>query len=75
MEVLGHSKTLVDQAYEVILDALCDGTFKPGERLAREDIVAKLNVSRRPITHALAVLKSQGFLIQSGRRSRTLGGA
>jgi DNA-binding GntR family transcriptional regulator len=51
MRALEQSKTLIDRAYEVILDALCDGTFKPGERL----------------THALAVLKSQGFLI-SGRR-------
>jgi DNA-binding GntR family transcriptional regulator len=72
MEALGHSKTLVDQAYEVILDALCDGTFKPGERLTQEDIAAKLNVSRQPITHALAVLKSQGFLIPSGRRGLTV---
>jgi DNA-binding GntR family transcriptional regulator len=72
MEALGHSKSLVDQAYEVILDALCDGTFKPGDRLTQEDIAAKLNVSRQPITHALAVLKSQGFLIPSGRRGLTV---
>ena len=67
MQALEQSKTLIDRAYEVILDALCDGTFKPGERLTQEDIAARLNVSRQPITHALAVLKSQGFLI-SGRR-------
>jgi DNA-binding GntR family transcriptional regulator len=72
MEALGQSKTLVDQAYEVILDALCDGTFKPGDRLTQEDIAARLNVSRQPITHALAVLKSQGFLIPSGRRGLTV---
>jgi DNA-binding GntR family transcriptional regulator len=68
MEALGQSKSLVDQAYEVILDALCDGTFKSGDRLTQEDIAARLNVSRQPITHALAVLKSQGFLIPHGRR-------
>jgi DNA-binding GntR family transcriptional regulator len=72
MEALGPSKTLVDQAYEVILDALCDGTFKPGERLTQEDIATKLNVSRQPVTHALAVLKSQGFLVSSGRRGLTV---
>ena len=33
MQALEQSKTLIDRAYEVILDALCDGTFKPGERL------------------------------------------
>lgn len=68
MESLTPPKSLVDQAYKVILDALCDGTFKPGERLTQEDIAARLNVSRQPVTHALAVLKSQGFLAQSGRR-------
>ncbi len=68
LESLEAPKSLVDQAYEVILDALCDGTFKPGERLTQEDIAARLKVSRQPVTHALVVLKAQGFLAQSGRR-------
>lgn len=72
LESLASPKSLVDQAYEVILDALCDGTFKPGERLTQEDIAARLNVSRQPVTHALAVLKAQGFLAQSGRRGLTV---
>lgn len=72
MESLKSPKSLVDQAYEMILDALCDGTFKPGERLTQEDIAARLNVSRQPVTHALAVLKAQGFLAQSGRRGLTV---
>jgi DNA-binding GntR family transcriptional regulator len=72
VEFLEPAKSLVDQAYEVILDALSDGTFKPGERLTQEDIAARLNVSRQPVTHALAVLKAQGFLTQSGRRGLTV---
>lgn len=72
MESLEPPKSLVDQAYEVILDALCDGTLKAGERLTQEDIAARLKVSRQPVTHALAVLKSQGFLEQSGRRGLTV---
>ncbi len=72
MESLEAPKSLVDQAYQVILDAVCDGTFKPGERLTQEDIAARLNVSRQPVTHALAVLKAQGFLTQSGRRGLTV---
>lgn len=68
MKTLKPPKSLVDQAYEVILDALCDGTFKPGERLTQEDIAARLNVSRQPVTHALTVLKAQGFLVHTGRR-------
>ena len=58
MESLQQPKSLVDQAYEVILNALCDGTLKPDERLTQEEIAARLNVSRQPVTHALAVLKA-----------------
>lgn len=72
LDFLEPQKSLVDQAYEVILDALCDGTFQPGERLTQEDIAARLNVSRQPVTHALAVLKAQGFLESSGRRGLTV---
>ncbi|MCF2525480.1 GntR family transcriptional regulator [Bradyrhizobium sp. G127] len=71
LESLAPPKSLVDQVYEVILDALCDGTFKPGERLTQEDIAARLNVSRQPVTHALAILKAQGFLAQ-GRQGLTV---
>lgn len=52
----------------MILDALCDGTFEAGERLTQEDIAARLKVSRQPVTHALAVLRAQGFLAPAGRR-------
>lgn len=72
MESLEAPKSLVDQAYRVILDALCDGTFKAGDRLTQEDIAARLNVSRQPVTHALAVLKAQGFVTPTGRRGLTV---
>ncbi|CAN5336667.1 GntR family transcriptional regulator [soil metagenome] len=71
LESLTPPRSLVDQVYEVILDALCDGTFKPGERLTQEDIAARLKVSRQPVTHALAILKAQGFLAQ-GRQGLTV---
>jgi DNA-binding GntR family transcriptional regulator len=72
VEALLSPKSLVDQAYKVILDAVCDGTFKPGERLTQEDIASRLKVSRQPVTHALALLKAQGFLAPSGRRGLTV---
>ena len=68
MELLVSPTTLVDQAYAVILDAICDGTLKPGERLTQADVAERLNVSRQPIHNALLVLKAQGFLRESGRR-------
>ena len=72
LESIEPPRHLVDQVYEVILDALCNGTFKPGERLTQEDIAARLNVSRQPVTHALTLLKAQGFLTQTGKRGLTV---
>lgn len=68
MEALAQPKTLVDQAYKVILDAICDGTLKPGERLPQDEVAMRLNVSRQPVMNALAMLKAHGFVTESGRR-------
>lgn len=68
MESLAAPTTLVDQAYAVILDAICDGTLKPGERLTQADVAERLNVSRQPIHNAFQVLKAQGFVREAGRR-------
>lgn len=72
MKTLEQAKSLVDQTYERILDALCEGSLKAGERVTQEDVAARLNVSRQPVTHALAMLKTQGFLVQAGRRGLTV---
>lgn len=68
MQVLRPSKTLVEQAYATILDAICDGRLRPNERLTQDEIAARLAVSRQPVMSALALLKQQGFLIEHGRR-------
>ncbi len=68
MESLTLRKTFVELAYERILGAICDGTLRPGERVNQDEIAARLNVSRQPITSALTMLKAQGFLCEAGRR-------
>jgi DNA-binding GntR family transcriptional regulator len=68
MDALVAPKKLVDQAYATILDAICDGALKPGERLTQESVAERLNVSRQPIHNALLVLKAQGFVREAGRR-------
>lgn len=68
MDMLISSKTLQTQAYEVILDAICDGTLEPGQRLTQEDVAKRLNVSRQPILSAFSTLKAQGFVQETGRR-------
>jgi DNA-binding GntR family transcriptional regulator len=68
MEPLATPTTRVDQAYKVILDAICTGSLEPGERLRQDDLAERLNMSRQPITQALLVLKDQGFVRETGRR-------
>jgi len=68
MESIQPSRTLVEQAYSIILDAICDRTLAPGERLTQEEVATRLNVWRQPVMHALATLKSQGFVQESGKR-------
>jgi DNA-binding GntR family transcriptional regulator len=67
MEKLPIAARLIDQAYEAIVDAVCSGDLKPGERLTQELIAARLEVSRQPVTHALAMAKKQGFVAEVGR--------
>jgi DNA-binding GntR family transcriptional regulator len=68
MESLAPQPTMVEQAYRAILDAICDGTLEPGERLTQESVAQKLSVSRQPVGQALLLLKQQKFLVDAGRR-------
>jgi DNA-binding GntR family transcriptional regulator len=58
---LQSEQSLVERTYEVLLDAICDGKLTPGARLTQEQLATLLGVSRQPITHALVLLKQQGF--------------
>lgn len=65
---LNPQKSLVEQVYEQILSAICDGALAPGERIIQDELALTLKVSRQPVMTALAQLRQQGFLIESGRR-------
>ncbi len=68
MEAIIPSKSLVEKTYEALVDAICTGTFKPGERLAQDEIAERLNVSRQPVNSAIAMLRAQRFVTDTGRR-------
>lgn len=53
---------LVDQVYRALLDAICDGSLAPGQRITQEDVAARLAVSRQPVLQALRLLKKDGFV-------------
>ena len=68
MESLKPQKTLVEQVYERIRDAICDGTLPAGARVTQDELAARLQVSRQPVMSALGLLRQQGFLVEHGRR-------
>jgi DNA-binding GntR family transcriptional regulator len=68
MKTLKPQRTLVEQAYDTILDAICDGSLAPNERLTQDELAVRLNVSRQPVLSALGLLRQQGFVIDHGRR-------
>ncbi|MEE9389225.1 MAG: GntR family transcriptional regulator [Paracoccaceae bacterium] len=54
-------------AYQLILDAIDTGGYKPGDRLVESDLAERFGVSRTPIREALQRLETQSLLSRDGR--------
>ncbi|MDR5856212.1 GntR family transcriptional regulator [Caballeronia sp. LZ062] len=52
----------VEEVYQALADAICDGSLAPGTRLTQEDIAEQLAVSRSPVLQALRLLKKDGLV-------------
>jgi len=63
-----NGPSLYEQVYASILEAICDGALRPGDRINQDELAARLDVSRQPVTQALTVLKTQDFVQDAGRR-------
>lgn len=68
MESLKPQKTLVEQVYDRLLDAICEGGLPAGTRITQDELAAQLQVSRQPVMSAVGLLRQQGFLVEHGRR-------
>lgn len=68
MEAIAQGKSLVEKTYDALLDAICTGELKPGERIGQDEVAERLGVSRQPVNSAIAMLKAQRFVIDTGRR-------
>jgi len=54
-------------AYTLILEAIDDGTYRPGDRLVESDLAERFGVSRTPVREALQRLETQSMLARDGR--------
>lgn len=54
-------------AYEMILQAIDHGVYRPGDRLVESELAERFGVSRTPIREALQRLETQSLLARDGR--------
>jgi DNA-binding GntR family transcriptional regulator len=57
-----QTSTRVDQAIEVLRDAILSGLLVPGERLTQNDLAERLGISPTPIREALRQLEAEGII-------------
>ena len=57
-------KTIRNQVYEILKEAICAGRFAPGQWLQENELAEKLCVSRSPIREALRQLAADGLVVE-----------
>ena len=54
-------------AYTLILEAIEQGDYRPGDRLVESELADRFGVSRTPVREALQRLETQSMLARDGR--------
>ena len=67
-EISPPQKSLTEQTYDILLNAICTGELGPGERINQDAIAGRLKVSRQPVNSAISILKANGFVEDTGKR-------
>jgi DNA-binding GntR family transcriptional regulator len=61
------TRPAVPDAYSLILAAIDEGVYRPGDRLVESELADRLGVSRTPVREALQRLETQSLLARDGR--------
>ncbi len=64
---MASTKNPQKDAYDMILDAIDVGTYRPGSRLVESELAERFGMSRTPIREALQRLETQSLLSRDGR--------
>ncbi len=62
MKPIAQAPSLTEQAYQVLVDQICDGSLPSGSHLVQEQIAKRLGVSRQPIQQVMGLLKADGLI-------------
>src|SRR5437588_782808 len=65
-------QTLADSIAHSLRDAIFEGLFKPGQRLAEAVLASSLKVSRAPVREALASLEQEGLVSRAANGGTTV---
>jgi len=61
-------RTLPEEVFQVLSNAILTGALKEGERLHETELARKMGISRAPVREGLAELAKHGLAVQSPRR-------
>ncbi|SMO53126.1 transcriptional regulator, GntR family [Paracoccus laeviglucosivorans] len=61
------NRARMKDAYSLILAAIDNGTYRPGDRLVESELAERFGVSRTPVREALQRLETQSMLKRDGR--------
>lgn len=64
---MNENRPAPKDAYQLVLDAIDVGIYKPGDRLVESELADRFGVSRTPIREALQRLETQSLLSRDGR--------
>ncbi len=66
--------TAEEEAYSFLLNAICTGHYRTGDRLVSEDIASEIGMSRMPVREAFRRLAAEGLVTMRPNRGAVVSG-